>query len=133
MAVKLAKGVDLLAEIEGQGIEAEKGSRVRYAARMFLSRGDEVTRDAQLIENDTGYLQTKEIDGVRLILHPVEIGRRRTIAGIEKALVGMKPGGFREVSISPHLAYGEQGIPGYIPQNALLRVKIWLEDVQNAT
>ena len=130
--MKLAKGVDLLHEIQGQGPVAEKGSRVQYAARIFLNRGEEVTRDAEIMKNDTGYLKTKTVDGVELVLHQVEIGRRQAIAGIEKALIGMKPGGVREVCIAPHLAYGENGIPGLIPDNALLRVKIWLEDVQNA-
>ena len=36
----------------------------------------------------------------------------------------MKVGGYRKVTISPHLAYGEKGIPGIIPQNAKLTAEI---------
>ena len=103
---------------------------MRYAARMFLHHGDEVTRDAELIANDNGYLKTKEFDGQELVLHSTKIGRRSTIAGIEKALVGMKEGGFREVKVAPHLAYGEKGVPGQIPENALLRISLWLDEVE---
>ena len=126
MAQRSSKGVGLIDEIAGSGAEAEKGSRIRYAARIFLRRGDEVTRDSELIAKDTGYLSTQIIGGTTLVLHSIQLGNRQTIAGIERALLGMREGGYREVSIAPHLAYGEKGVPGSIPPNAMLRVKLWL-------
>jgi len=45
----------------------------------------------------------------------------------------MKKGGYREVLVSPHLAYREKGIPGLIPENAMLRIQLWVRDIRNAT
>jgi FKBP-type peptidyl-prolyl cis-trans isomerase len=45
----------------------------------------------------------------------------------------MKPGGYRKVKVSPHLAYGERGIPGLIPTNAVLVIEIWLRQVLTGT
>ena len=65
--------------------------------------------------------------------HTLLLGKRRAIAGLEKSLNGMKKGGYREVLVSPHLAYREEGIPGRIPENALLRIKLWVQDVKETT
>jgi FKBP-type peptidyl-prolyl cis-trans isomerase len=45
----------------------------------------------------------------------------------------MKKGGYREILVSPHLAYREVGIPGRIPGNALLKIKLWVQDVQDSS
>ena len=128
----LAKGVELIDDVAGSGQEANKGSQVRYAVRLFLRRGDEVSRDAELIAAAAGHLETQVIDGAERVLHSVELGKRQAIAGIEKALVGMKEGGYREIRVAPHLAYGERGVPGSIPANAVLRIKLWLVRVSES-
>jgi len=133
VAKKIDKGIELLGEVEGTGTPARKGSRVKYSARMFLRRGDEVTFDCEMISKHREYLETKIIGDLELVIHTLELGRRRVIAGVEKALYGMKKGGYREILVSPHLAYGEKGVPGKIPENALLRIKLWVKDVQAFT
>ena len=41
----------------------------------------------------------------------------------------MKPGEYKRVKISPHLAYGEIGVPALIPPNAVLVYDIWLLEI----
>jgi FKBP-type peptidyl-prolyl cis-trans isomerase len=36
----------------------------------------------------------------------------------------MRVGGTRRLEISPHLGYGERGVPGVIPANAVLTAEI---------
>jgi FKBP-type peptidyl-prolyl cis-trans isomerase (trigger factor) len=133
MAKRIDKGVELLDEIEGMGTPAAKGSRVKYCARIYLRKGDEVTFDSEMISNYREHLDTTILEGVELVEHTLELGKRCAIAGVEKSLLGMKKGGYREILVSPHLAYREEGIPGRIPENALLRIKLWVQDVQDAT
>ena len=131
--MQIAKGIELLRDIPGEGPEAEKGAVVTYNARFFLRKGDEVTRDAQSIALYGSRLHTRTIDGVELIDHTTTLGKRQPIAGVEKSLYGMQPGGYREILVSPHLGYGETGISGLIPPNAMLRIQLWVHEVQSAT
>ena len=133
MRKKIAKGVELLEEVLGEGLEAGKGSIVTYNARFFLRRGDEVTRDAEIVSRARGHVATRFVDGVELIDHVTELGKRQPIAGVEKTLYGMKRGGYRKVLVAPHLAYGEKGVPGLIPSNALLRIHLWVRDIRRTT
>jgi FKBP-type peptidyl-prolyl cis-trans isomerase (trigger factor) len=123
------KGIELLDESGGTGATAEKGSRVIYNARFFLRRGDEVTFDAKTIARCGDQLATRIVEGVELIDHETEIGRRRVIAGVEKSLLGMRAGGYREVMVSSHLAYGARGLAGSIPPGSMLRIRLWLREV----
>jgi len=133
MAAKLQKGIDLLEELRGDGPAATYGDVVTYCARIFLRRGEEVTRDHELISRYGSRLNTTQIDGVELVKHTTKLGRRQPIAGIEKSLYGMRKNAYREILVAPHLAYGEKGVPGLIPANALLKIKLWVEDIRPAT
>ena len=130
--MKITSGIELLDEVVGQGPAATRGDEVTYNARFFLRRGDEVTRDAEIIARARAHCTTRIIDDVELIDHVTTLGRHRAIAGVEKTLVGMRAGGFREVLVSPHLAYGNAGIPGRIPPDALLRIRLWLRQIRTA-
>jgi hypothetical protein len=127
--MNLTKGIKLLDENVGQGPEAVKGAVVIYNARFFLRRGDEVTRDAEILSRARAHLKTRFVDGIELIDHVMELGKRRTIAGIEKSLHGMRERGYREVLVSPHLAYGDKGIPNLIAPCAMLRIQLWVRHV----
>lgn len=127
------KGIELLDEVPGEGPEAEKSTVVTYNARLFLRRGDEVTRDSEIISRERQHLNIRTIGGVELIDHVTTLGKRRPIAGVEKSLYGMKKNGYREVLIAPHLAYGEKGVPDLIPANAMLRIQLWVQEVRRAT
>jgi hypothetical protein len=132
MSIKIAKGIELLKDIPGEGAAAEKGTVVTYNARFFLRKGDEVTRDAQSIAAYRSYLTIRTIDGVELIDHTTTLGKRQSIAGVEKSLYGMQAGGYREVLVSAHLGYGAVGVSDIIPPNAMLRIQLWVHAVQAA-
>jgi hypothetical protein len=132
MSIKIAKGIELLKDIPGEGAAAEKGTVVTYNARFFLRKGDEVTRDAQSIAAYRSYLTIRTIDGVELIDHTTTLGKRQSIAGVEKSLYGMQAGGYREVLVSAHLGYGAVGVTDIIPPNAMLRIQLWVRAVQAA-
>lgn len=74
-----------------------------------------------------GMLRTE--NGRRLVDHELILGKRRAIAGVEYALIGMKPGGYRKVRLSPHLAYRDEGLTDLIPPNAILKVELWLRQI----
>lgn len=133
MSNNIAKGIELVEELQGAGKPAKKGDRAVYNIRMFLNKGDEVLINERQVSLG---LPTDAIrqEGNRVFVdHQITLGRRSTIAGIEHSLSGMKPGGYRKVMVSPHLAYAERGIPGLIPANALLVIEIWLRHVNAGT
>jgi len=132
MVIAIAKGIQLLQNSPGEGAVAKRGSIVTYNARFFLHRGDEVTPDAQSIALYGERLDTRTVDGVKLIDHSTILGKRQPIAGVEKSLYGMRAGGFREVLVGPHLGYGEVGVPDLIPPQALLRIQLWVRTVREA-
>ena len=125
----LEKGVELVKDIPGRGAKAEKGCQIVYNARFFLRYGDEVTGDPRSIALYRDQVKVRQIGGVDLIDHVTILGKRQPIACVEKSLYGMQAGGFREILASPHLCYGEGGVEGIIPPNAMLRVQLWVQDV----
>lgn len=127
--MKLKKGIELLDERIGDGDIAIDGARVVFNARFFLRRGEEVTPLASSRLQPGQGISTRVVDGVALMDCETEIGSRNMIAGVERALKGMRVNGYREVVVAPHLAYGETGIPDRIPPNAILRIRLWLRDV----
>ena len=102
-----------------------------YSARFFLKRGDEVTPDFKSIEMHGDAVPTVVVEGVKLINHTLLLGKRRAIAGVEKALIGMSAGSYREVMTPPHLGYGTKGPGDTIPPNALLKTKLWVHRIQH--
>ena len=105
--MKIKKGVSLLDEIEGNGIIANQGNVIDFDLEINLNKGDNISKN--------NYTR--------------KLNRENLIPGIVYSIIGMKEGGYREVKISPHLAYGENGVQGVIPENAILQCKIWLHKV----
>jgi len=133
MSDNIAKGIELLKEIEGAGEPARKGDRLVYDIRMFLNKGDEVPINEKQASLGLPADVIRQEDDQVFVDHQTPLGRRSTVADMEQSLVGMKPGGYRKVKVSPHLAYGEKGVPGLIPANALLVIEIWLRHVNSGT
>mgnify|MGYP001610031314 CR=1 FL=1 len=93
--------------------------------RIFLNQGDEVPlNDMRAKQDPKGMIRV--VDGVTFIDHTIVLGQCQAIAGIERALLGTKAGGYRKVRISPHLAYRDKGIPDLIPADAVLTCEILL-------
>jgi FKBP-type peptidyl-prolyl cis-trans isomerase len=121
----IARGVKLLAEEAGQGTPAAKGDRVTFHMKVWLNHGEEVPLN-QIQAQHLPEQMITTVGGDKMIDRTVTLGQREAVAGVEYALVGMKAGGYRKVRISPHLAYREKGLPGLIPENAVLVVELWL-------
>ena len=122
--MKAKSGIKLLDELEGSGEAAKKGDKVVYNVRIHLNKGEEVPLNERQAENlPVNMLRTEK--GRRLVI----LGKRRAIAGIEYALIGMKAGGYRKVRLSPHVAYRDEGLTDLIPPNAVLNVELWLRQV----
>ena len=57
--------------------------------------------------------------------------RENLFAGLFQGIDGMRIGGVRKLKVSPHLAYGETGIPGKIPSNAAIVAEIEIIEERN--
>jgi FKBP-type peptidyl-prolyl cis-trans isomerase len=106
-------GIDWTDIVTGTGALAEGDVWVRIRVRVFLNKGEEVAR-----------LWGPTEDGLCF-----RLTNREIIPGLRYALDGMRAGDRRQAAISPHLAFGEAGIPGKIPPQALLRVDLELLEV----
>ena len=126
--MNIASGLKLLDERDGEGRAAQKGDRVVYNLKIFLNRGDEVPLN-ELQSKEVPEHRVRVEGDYRFIDHTIVLGRRQAIAAVETALIGMKQGGYRKVRASPHLAYREAGIPGLIPENAVLILELWLREL----
>ena len=105
-----------------------EGRCVTYNLRLFLNQGDEVPLDAlQRKHLSDGQIR---VEGDREVVdRVVTLGKREVVPAVERALLGMRVGGYRKLRASPHLAYRKEGIPGLIPGNAVLTVELWLRAI----
>jgi FKBP-type peptidyl-prolyl cis-trans isomerase FkpA len=62
---------------------------------------------------------------------PVTFGLDDLIQGWRDGMVGMKVGGVRRLLIPPELAYGAQGAPPTVPENATLVFAVEVIRVEN--
>jgi FKBP-type peptidyl-prolyl cis-trans isomerase FkpA len=111
-------GIELLSETLGDGPVVVKLEHYQVRLRMWLRRGEPVRWPNHSFEG-----WSFDEDGAALTRH-VHIHRGRLMAGLFYGMQGMHVGGTRTLRIAPHSAYGEQGVPGVIPANALLTVEV---------
>jgi len=92
-------------EVElGTGRQATAESWVLVEVRFFLNKGEEIdlfpgTEDHRFVIN---------------------LKSRDYFPGLRHGIVGMSEGGRRRLRVSPHLAFGTEGVPGAIPPDAVL-------------
>ncbi len=127
--MKLPSGLEILENLEGSGPMAESGHTIIYNVRIFLNRGDEVPMNETQAKLGVPNERIRRENDHIFIDYISTLGKRQVIAGIEKALLGMRVGGFRKVRVGPHLAYGDRGLPGLIPPDAVLNIHVWLREV----
>ena len=104
----MRKGIKIGIDEVGEGEVTESNTTVRIRYDLCLSRGDVVQKG----------IETK-----------VDLFRRQAIAGLRYGIEGMRVGGHRRFRASPHLAYGESGVPEMIPPNAVLVFDVELLEV----
>jgi len=103
----MARYVEIESEEAGSGREARRGDTVTISYKLFLKRGELV----------------------QALSATFKIGERRVIAGLEDGVVGMRVGGQRRFRVGPHLAYGDAGVVGVIPPNAVLIFDVTLDEI----
>jgi len=111
----VASGIKIKDAVIGTGPVAERGKIAVAHIRGFLQRGDEC------------YNTYKDGRPAR-----IDMAKRDHMAGLRKGIEGMRAGGRRELVVSPHLAYGKEGVPGRIPANAVIRFEVELLEVREA-
>ena len=93
----------------GLGPAAARGAEVDVRYSLSLNRGD-------VLQEDTSA--------------SFRLGERRVIPGLEYGVEGMRVGGRRRIRVGPHLGYGEHGVVGVVPPNAVLEFEVQLLDVR---
>ena len=77
------------------------------------------------METAWGQIDTAVLEDDRATLTTdVRINREALISGLFYGIEGMRVGGIRKLRISPHMAFGERGVPGIIPEDAVLVAEI---------
>jgi peptidylprolyl isomerase len=99
---------------EGDGAEAKPGSTVSvHYVGVAHSTGEEF---------DASYNRGAPLD--------FPLGAGRVIQGWDSGVAGMKVGGRRQLTIPPHLAYGDRGAGGVIKPGETLIFVVDLIDVR---
>lgn len=95
--------------------------------------GDRPTRGARIAAHYTGWLTDgRKFDSSKDRGKPFEfaVGTGQVIKGWDEALLDMRVGERRKLTLPPHLAYGSRGAGGVIPPNATLIFEVELVEVR---
>jgi hypothetical protein len=117
---RLRSGLTLLADMPGDGALVRRQHNYRIRLRLWLNKGEAVRWPMAWGPVGAARLE----DNGETLLTEVRINRGLLVSGLFYGVEGMRVGGTRRLEIAPHLAYGEQGVPGVIPADALLIAEI---------
>jgi hypothetical protein len=126
---RLRSGLVLLADIPGAGAPVRRQHVYRIRLRLWLDQGQAVRWHAAWGPVGVAKLE----DGGETLITEVRIHRRSLINGLFYGVEGMCVGGMRRLEIAPHLAYGNGGVPGFIPANAVLTAEITILELCGAS
>jgi len=113
-------GIRVLEDRPGGGARIQRQRSYRLRLKLWLNRGEAIRWDQSSVLMERARV---EDDGASLVAD-LRIDRENLIAGLFQGIDGMRVGGLRKLRISPHLAYGDQGIPGKIPPGAVIIAEI---------
>lgn len=120
MSKQLASGVRLLAETVGSGEPVKRQHVYQMRLKMWLNRGDPIRW-----RHPSGFVDRARLeDNGETMIADLRVDRESLFDGLFKGVQGMHVGGSRRLRISPHLAYGESGIAGMVPENAVIVVEV---------
>jgi hypothetical protein len=125
---RLRSGLVLLVDVAGDGEPVRRQHTYRVRLRMWLSRGEPVRWETAAGPVDVARLE----DQGHTLVTDLQINRGRLINGLFYGVEGMRVGGMRRLEIAPHLGYGERGVPGVIPPNAVLTAEVTVMAVASA-
>ena len=118
--MKQRSGIKLIAETPGTGALVERQQIYQVRLKMWLHRGEPVCWEQPWGMIDRARLE----DNGATLITDLRIDRENMFAGLFQGIEGMRIGGRRKLRISPHLAYGEIGVPGRIPAQAVIIAEI---------
>ena len=117
---RLRAGLTLLLDIPGDGPAVLRQRNYMVRMRLSLHRGDPVRWQMPSGPVGVGRLE----DNGETLITEMRIDRHSLANGLFYGIDGMRVGGTRRLEIAPHLAYGERGVPGMIPENALIVAEV---------
>ena len=117
---RLRSGLTLLIDLEGDGEIIHRQHVYRMRLRMWLSKGEPVRW--HMASGPVGIARLE--DNGETLLTELRIDRHSLVNGLFYGVEGMRIGGTRRLQISPHLAYGDRGVPGVIPPAAVLTAEV---------
>lgn len=88
--------------------------------KMWLHKGEPIRWERPWGLVDRARLE----DNGATLITDLRVDRENMFAGLFQGIEGMHIGGRRKLKISPHLAYGDIGIPGRIPPQAVIIAEI---------
>ena len=110
----------MLADTPGDGAAVVRQHVYQVRLKMWLNKSEPIRWERPWGLIDRARL---EDDGTTLFTD-LRIDRENLFAGLFQGIEGMCIGGTRKLKISPHLAYGETGIPGKVPAQAVIITEI---------
>ena len=116
----MRSGVKILSDAPGTGPEIKRLHIYLMRLKFWLNKGEPVRWTSP-----SGFVDRARLeDDSETLVADLRVDRENLVNGLFYGIQGMRIGGTRKLKISPHLAYGEHGIPGLIPADAVIIAEV---------